>query len=96
MISGSKPVRLCMGCGGRAPQSELLRLAVAEDDTLAVVSRRHSGRTGYLHRQQDCWDRFARRKGLVRSLGRAFGVTQRATFVQQLKRLEQFAMVEVV
>ena len=93
MTSGAKPVRMCMGCGGRAPQSELLRLAVAADDTLTVVARRHTGRTGYLHRQQECWDRFAGRKGMVRSLGCHVSLTLRATFVQQLKRLDQFAMM---
>lgn len=89
----AEPVRMCMGCGGRARQAELLRLAVAADDRLTVVSGRHSGRTGYLHRQQQCWDRFAARKGLVRSLGRNLGTTPRATFVQQLQRLEQSGMV---
>jgi len=83
---------MCMGCGGRAPQAELVRLAAA-DDTLVLVSGRHTGRTGYLHRQPECWDRFAGRKGLLRSLGRNVSLTSRGTFVQQLKRLEQFAMV---
>jgi predicted RNA-binding protein YlxR (DUF448 family) len=69
----------------------LLRLTVAADDTLALASRRHTGRTGYLHRQRECWDRFASRKGLVRSLGRTVGRTARALFVQQLKELEQSA-----
>jgi predicted RNA-binding protein YlxR (DUF448 family) len=71
----------------------LLRLTVAEDETLTVVSRWHMGRTGYLHRQQECWNRFAARKGLVRSLGCHVGTTARASFVQQLKRLEQSGMV---
>lgn len=88
----AKPVRMCMGCGGRAPQIELVRI-VAADDSLTVVSSRHTGRSGYLHRQPQCWDRFAGRKGLVRSLGRNVSLTSRATFVQQLKRLEQLAMV---
>lgn len=83
------PVRMCVGCGGRARQAELLRVAVADDDTLAVAARQHGGRTAYLHRQAECWERFAARKGLVRSLGRTLGTTARALFVQQLKRLEQ-------
>lgn len=83
------PVRMCLGCGGRARQAELLRLAVVDDNTLTVAARRHSGRTGYLHWNQACWDRFAARKGLVRSLGRNLGAPARAQFVHQLKRLEQ-------
>ena len=93
MNSSAEPVRTCIGCGGRAPQAELLRLSLGADDTLTVVSGRHSVRTGYLHRQQACWERFAARKGPVRSLGRNVNGTVRATFVQQLKRLEQFGMV---
>jgi predicted RNA-binding protein YlxR (DUF448 family) len=85
----AEPVRMCLGCGARARQAELLRLAVVDDNTLTIAARRHSGRTGYLHRNQECWDRFAGRKGLVRSLGRTLGRPVRALFVQQLKRLEQ-------
>jgi predicted RNA-binding protein YlxR (DUF448 family) len=89
-----KPVRMCMGCGGRAPQRELLRLTVAADGTLAVLTaRRHTGRTGYLHPSHECWERFCTRKGLLRSLDRAVDKTSRVTLVQQLKRVEQFAMM---
>ena len=93
MTAKAEPVRMCLGCGGRARQAELLRLTVAADETLTVVSPRHMGRTGYLHRHQECWDRFAARKGLVRSLGCHLGTPARALFVQQLKRLEQSGMV---
>ena len=94
MMSRAEPVRMCLGCGGRASQAELLRLGMATDDALTVVSRRrHSGRTGYLHRQQACWDRFAARKGPVRSLGRSIDAKLRATFLQQLKQLEQSGMM---
>lgn len=92
----ARPVRMCMGCRGRAPQRELVRLAAAEDDSLTVVSGRHTGRTGYLHRQPECWDRFAGRKGLVRSLGRNVSLTSRATFVQQLKTTRAVRYGEVV
>jgi predicted RNA-binding protein YlxR (DUF448 family) len=90
----AKPVRMCMGCGGRAPQGELLRLTVATDGTLAVIAgRRHAGRTGYLHPRQECWERFTARKGLLRSLGRAVDRASRAALVRQLKQAERFAIV---
>jgi len=90
----AKPVRMCMGCGGRAPQRDLLRLAVAADGTLAVIGgRQHSGRTGYLHRKHECWERFSARKGQLRSLGRTVDKASRVTFVQQLKQIEQFDMM---
>ncbi len=88
------PVRMCMGCGGRAPQRELLRLTMADDGGLALATgRHHTGRTGYLHRQPQCWERFTARKGRLRSLHRAVDKNLRVTFVQQLKRLEQFDMM---
>jgi predicted RNA-binding protein YlxR (DUF448 family) len=87
----AKPVRMCMGCGGRAPQRDLLRLTVTTDGTLALVTgRKHSGRTGYVHPKQECWERFAAHKGLLRSLGRAVDKASRVKVVQQLKRIEHF------
>ncbi len=87
------PVRMCMGCGGRAPQRDLIRLSVAADGSLVLRPRQSAGRSGYLHRQPECWERFTARKGPLRSLGRAVEKTVRVTFVQQLKELEQFAMM---
>lgn len=90
----AKPVRMCMGCGGRAPQRDLLRLTVSIDGTLALVTgRQHSGRTGYVHPKRECWERFAAQKGQLRSLGRAVDKASRVTFVQQLKRIEPFDMI---
>jgi predicted RNA-binding protein YlxR (DUF448 family) len=85
------PVRMCVGCGGRAPQRDLLRFAVTTDGTLALVSgRQHSGRTGYVHPKPECWERFAARKGPLRSLGRSVDKASRMAFVQELKRNEHF------
>lgn len=39
------------------------------------------GRGGYLHRSADCWTRFARGKGMIRSLGSAVERTARAALV---------------
>jgi predicted RNA-binding protein YlxR (DUF448 family) len=90
----AKPARMCMGCGGRAPQGELLRLGVAADGTLAVITgRRHAGRTGYLHPRPQCWERFVARKGPLRSLGRAVDKALRVAFVHQLKQVEQLAIM---
>lgn len=80
------PIRLCMGCGERAPQATLWRIAVSGQGTLSLVtSREHTGRNGYLHRRRACYDRFMARKGLLRSLGRALDKTVRGSFVAQLE-----------
>ena len=87
------PVRLCMGCGGRSPQRELLRVGATPDGRLRVrTACGQPGRSGYLHRQATCWDRFAARQGLVRSLGRALDKAARAALVQELKHVAQIAI----
>lgn len=87
------PVRMCLGCAGRSPQHDLLRLALTGDGGLVLVhGPRHSGRSGYLHRQPDCWIRFAARGGRVRSLGCALEKRARVVLVEELQRTEQSAI----
>jgi predicted RNA-binding protein YlxR (DUF448 family) len=65
----------------------LLRVAAIADGGLALVcGSGHTGRTGYLHEQRTCWERFAARQGPVRSLRRTFNKAARSAFVDQLKR----------
>jgi len=87
------PMRLCVGCGSRAPQAALVRFASQADGTLALVRRTHQGRSGYLHLQAPCWERFASRGGPLRSLGRNVDKPRRLTFVQELKAAEESARV---
>ena len=83
---GHIAVRMCMGCGERGPQQDLLRIASQPDGTLGIVRAHPRGRTGYLHVRPACWDRFAARKGPVRSLGRQIDKTIRLSLVDRLKR----------
>ena len=88
------PIRMCIGCGTRAPQVALLRLASSADGRLAAVKRPlPRGRSAYLHAQAVCWERFAARGGRVRSLGRNVDKEQRRAFVQELKAAQQSAMM---
>ncbi len=88
------PLRMCVGCGERAPQATLLRFFRRPDGALAPVNpRAHAGRSGYVHRHPQCWQRFAARGGALRSLGRTVDKTTRLTFVQGLKAAEQSAML---
>ncbi len=61
-----------MGCGERAPQDTLLCVGSTPSGGLQLVDRRRqrTGRTGYLHESRGCWERFAARKGPLRSLRR--------------------------
>jgi hypothetical protein len=78
-------MRTCLGCGERAAQPTLLRLAIGADGHLIVDRiRRAPGRGGYLHRRAQCWERFAARKGMVRSLRRAVDRAERQAMIARL------------
>lgn len=80
------PTRMCMGCGGRAPQPDLLRVSVTAAGALQFASgRRSTGRSGYLHRRPECWDRFAARKGPLRSLGCVADKPKRIALIEQIR-----------
>ena len=89
------PIRSCVGCGQRAPQPDLLCLRSGAGDSLQLVGRRQrSGRSAYLHVNGECWERFAKRKGPIRSLRRAVDKHTRIALVQQLKAADSPAIVE--
>ena len=48
------PLRTCVGCKERAPQRELLRVALVDGKPVADSRRRLPGRGGYVHRVQAC------------------------------------------
>ena len=80
------PIRTCMGCGVSAPQIGLLRVVRSADGTLQLdMTRRAGGRGGYLHRSRECWDRFAGRKGMLRSLRATIDRPARAALIAELQ-----------
>ncbi len=61
------PIRMCVGCGVRDIQSQLLRFTLGPEGGL--VSGRGKGRGGYLHPRRGCVRAFtASRSRFVRSL----------------------------
>jgi len=84
-VSRGLPLRTCIGCGARAPQSQLVRIVVDANGALAPdPARRASGRGGYLHHDPGCWNSFARRKGPVRSLRRSASRVERQALAARL------------
>jgi predicted RNA-binding protein YlxR (DUF448 family) len=75
-----------MGCGATDPQHSLLRITRDRGTGALTVDaeRRGAGRGGYLHPRPDCWVRFARRKGPLRSLRVSVDRPARAALVDQL------------
>jgi predicted RNA-binding protein YlxR (DUF448 family) len=79
-------MRSCLGCNRREARDRMLRFVRDERGRLAIdITRRAGGRGGYLHRTEDCWERFAQRKGVVRSLRAIVDRPARMELVEQLK-----------
>jgi len=79
------PVRSCVGCGGRDSQSRMVRLARDAGALRIDVKRSLGGRGAYLHRADECLSRFAKRRGMVRSLRSAVDAPIRAEVVAELR-----------
>jgi predicted RNA-binding protein YlxR (DUF448 family) len=62
------PIRSCIGCGRKAPQSELLRF-VAKDGRL-VAGPKEPGRGAYTCRRLVCFERALSRRAFNRTLRR--------------------------
>lgn len=68
----TEPVRTCVGCGRKAPQSELLRFTAQEG--ALTPGRRLPGRAAYTCRRLSCFDRAVTRRAFNRSLRRTVKV----------------------
>ena len=67
-MKSTGPIRLCIGCGSRDEQPQLIRLSLGPGGALIIGVGK--GRGGYLHRRPQCVQAFATaRAGMVRSLG---------------------------
>ena len=62
----TEPTRSCVGCGSKAPKSELLRF-VARDGQL-VPGEREPGRGAYTCRRLSCFERAVARRAFNRTL----------------------------
>jgi predicted RNA-binding protein YlxR (DUF448 family) len=83
-MSKKQTWRTCLGCGGRDDKRELIRLH-AETSGELVIDATGAGRGGYLHRSQECWRRFVRRKSVYRAFHIEIGKTAKEKLVDSLK-----------
>ena len=72
-----EPIRSCVGCGRKAPQSELFRF-VAEGGTL-VPGAGKPGRGAYTCRRLSCFERAVARRAFNRTLRRTVQVEPQLT-----------------
>jgi uncharacterized protein len=73
----AEPIRSCVGCGRKAPQSELLRF-VADDGRL-VPGAGKPGRGAYTCRRLPCFERAVARRAFNRTLRRTVQVEPKLT-----------------
>jgi predicted RNA-binding protein YlxR (DUF448 family) len=71
----TEPTRSCIGCGRKAPQSELLRFVAR--DGLLVPGRNEPGRGAYTCRRLSCFERAVARRAFNRTLRRNVRVEQK-------------------
>jgi predicted RNA-binding protein YlxR (DUF448 family) len=63
------PVRTCVGCRGRAPKADLLRLNVGAAGSIRLdPSGSGPGRGAYVHRRRSCVEAALSRGALARGL----------------------------
>jgi len=63
-----EPERTCVGCRGRAPQRELIRIAPTPDGVVLDRTHRAPGRGAHLHRDPGCVAAAAKRGALGHAL----------------------------
>ncbi|MGH7930317.1 MAG: YlxR family protein [Candidatus Binatia bacterium] len=78
------PQRTCLGCGARDDKRQLIRLRAGAPGEL-IVDDSGAGRGGYLHRSQECWEKFKRRKSVYRAFHIEIGKTVKEKLVDSLK-----------
>jgi uncharacterized protein len=62
------PERTCVGCRGRAPKAELLRVVVHEGSIVPDPAGSAPGRGAYVHRDPACVDRAVIPGAMARAL----------------------------
>ena len=64
----TEPIRTCVGCRGRAPARELLRVVVVDGRLVADRRHRLPGRGAWIHPRAGCLAAAHRRRSWARAL----------------------------
>ena len=83
--AGSRPERTCVGCGGKAGQPELVRLALVEG-RVVLDGERRGGRGAWLHPLESCLERAVRRKAFARAFRQPGAVAETGSLRAMLTR----------
>jgi uncharacterized protein len=86
-VSGAHvPLRTCVGCRGRAPKRELLRLALVDGRVRPDVKAVAPGRGAYVHRQRACVEAAIARGALAKALGTGLREDGEATLRTEIEK----------
>ena len=61
------PIRECIGCGGKFPKNELLRIVYDGSETMIDADGKKEGRGAYLCKSEECLDMCIKRRKLNRA-----------------------------
>ncbi len=79
-----EPRRTCLGCGAQDVRKRMIRLRVGTQGQL-FADDSGAGRGGYLHRLEDCWKNFVRRKSVYRAFRVEVGKSFKEKIVQEIR-----------
>ena len=79
------PHRTCLGCGAREDKTQLIRLRAGAEGEL-IPDDSGLGRGGYLHRGNECWEKFTRRKSVYRAFHVEISKTAKLKLVAALRK----------
>lgn len=62
------PIRTCIGCGGKKPKREMIRIVRQEENIFLDPTGKTSGRGAYICIDMDCLEKAIKRKALSYAL----------------------------
>jgi uncharacterized protein len=83
----ARPVRMCVGCRGRAPKSSLLRIVATPEGALVDRLGALPGRGAYVHRDPWCVETSCRAGVLSRALRRRLGDDELGRLKDEIERM---------
>ena len=86
ITTSHQPKRTCLGCGARDDQSKLIRLVLGPKGELSIEGRGY-GRGGYLHRVQECWLAFLKRKSCYRAFHKEISKGVKEQLIERLNEV---------
>lgn len=87
MVGDTGPERTCVGCRGKGPKSELLRVVSdARGGAILDPSGSAPGRGAYVHREMGCAEAALRTRAFARALRVVLGAEEAVRLRNEIRR----------